>query len=218
MLRAIIVEDEELSVKRLKRIVSDSGEIGVCDTFLNPLEAYEYVKTNPIDIAFLDISMPEINGMRLSSRLLDLDDSIDVVEIRIDESAIYCDLYEFKRLLKQIRLSPENSDGLFQQAVALYAGPFLKGKTYEWAGERTRRLERDYIELLDLAARFHLERKQLQQALHYFSEILKLDAFREDISYEVIRLYSELGRTAEALKQYLLEELLQRELGMKPSR
>lgn len=89
MLRAIIVEDEELSVKRLKRIVSDSGEIGVCDTLLNPLEAYEYVKTNPIDIAFLDISMPEINGMRLSSRLLDLDDSIDVVFVTgYDEYAV----------------------------------------------------------------------------------------------------------------------------------
>jgi two-component system LytT family response regulator len=79
MLRAIIVDDEELSVNRLKRILSESGEIDRCHTFLNPLEAYEFVKTNPIHIAFLDISMPEIDGMRLSSLLIGLDSSIDVV-------------------------------------------------------------------------------------------------------------------------------------------
>jgi two-component system LytT family response regulator len=79
MLRAIIVDDEELSVKRLKKILSESGEIEICHTFLNPLEALEFVKTNPIHMAFLDISMPEIDGMRLSSLLLDLDASIDVV-------------------------------------------------------------------------------------------------------------------------------------------
>jgi two-component system, LytTR family, response regulator len=79
MLRAIIVDDEELSVNRLKRILSESSEIEICHTFLNPLEAFEFVKVNPIHIAFLDISMPEIDGMRLSSLILDLDASIDVV-------------------------------------------------------------------------------------------------------------------------------------------
>jgi DNA-binding NarL/FixJ family response regulator len=79
MLRAIIVDDEEISVKRLKRVLSESGEIEVCQAFLNPLEAYEFVKANPIQVAFLDISMPEINGMRLSSLLRDLDTSIDLV-------------------------------------------------------------------------------------------------------------------------------------------
>lgn len=79
MLQAIIVDDEELPMKLLKKILTDSGEIEICHTFLNPLEAYEFVKANPIQLAFLDISMPEINGMRLSGMLHDLDDSIDVV-------------------------------------------------------------------------------------------------------------------------------------------
>ncbi|WP_090108857.1 LytTR family DNA-binding domain-containing protein [Cohnella sp. OV330] len=47
--------------------------------FLNPVEAYEFVKNNSIHIAFLDISMPEVDGMKLSGMLLDLDASIDVV-------------------------------------------------------------------------------------------------------------------------------------------
>jgi two-component system LytT family response regulator len=79
MLRAIIVDDEGLSVDRLQRILSENGKIEICHTFLNPMEAYEFVKENRIHIAFLDISMPEIDGMRLSSLLIDLDASIDVV-------------------------------------------------------------------------------------------------------------------------------------------
>jgi DNA-binding NarL/FixJ family response regulator len=79
MLRAMIVDDEELSVKWLKKILSESGEIEISHVFYNPWEAYEYVKTNTIDIAFLDISMPEINGIGLSKLLLDFDASIDVV-------------------------------------------------------------------------------------------------------------------------------------------
>lgn len=79
MLRVIIVDDEQLSVNRLKRLLSEDGDIEICHTFLNPMEAYEYAKTNQIQLAFLDISMPEMDGMRLSSLLTDLDASIDVV-------------------------------------------------------------------------------------------------------------------------------------------
>ncbi|WP_127583206.1 response regulator transcription factor [Paenibacillus koleovorans] len=79
MFRAIIVDDEELLVKWLEKVLVASKEIEICRTFLGPLQAYDYVKENRIDIAFLDISMPEINGMRLSSLLHELDDSIKVV-------------------------------------------------------------------------------------------------------------------------------------------
>jgi len=75
----MIVDDEELSVKRLKRLLLESGEFGVCHAFLNPSEAYEFATTNRIDIAFLDISMPTIDGMTLSGKLRELDDSIQLV-------------------------------------------------------------------------------------------------------------------------------------------
>ncbi len=355
MLRAMIVDDEELSVKRLKKILSEKGEIEICGMFANPSEAYEFVKEgHPVDVAFLDISMPDINGLKLSDLLRQLDHSIDVVfvtgydnyaiqafdanaldyllkpvtaermgktlskigkrrrhpsvapfiaiflfngfrvcrrdreqeplklrspkteellaflvckkaasreeiadtlwnglepekalknlnstlyyirkaireseaenciqagrnEIRIGENSLYCDLYEFERLLKQIRSASEPNADLFQQAEALYAGGLLQGRPYEWADERARELERNYIEVLEVAARYHLKQGRPQKALHYFCEILKWDAIREDINHEVIRLYVELGRKNDALRQYsLLEDLLRRELGTSP--
>jgi len=81
MLRAMIVDDEELSVKLLCELLSENKDIEICRTFLNPWNAYEYVKDNPIDIAFLDIAMPEMNGMKLSDLLHERDAAIDVVFI-----------------------------------------------------------------------------------------------------------------------------------------
>jgi two-component system LytT family response regulator len=79
MLRVMIVDDELLSVKRLKKLLAESGKIETCDAFLNPVEAYEFAKSNPIHIAFVDLFMPEMNGLQLSSLLHDLDASIEVV-------------------------------------------------------------------------------------------------------------------------------------------
>ncbi|NQX60666.1 response regulator transcription factor [Paenibacillus qinlingensis] len=79
MLRAIIVDDEELSLKRMKGLLMESGEVDDCHVFMNPLEAYEFIKMNPIDIIFLDINMPGINGMRFANLVFDLHASIHVV-------------------------------------------------------------------------------------------------------------------------------------------
>ncbi|RJX38003.1 response regulator [Paenibacillus pinisoli] len=89
MLRAIIVDDEPLSVKRLNRILSESGTVEVCGAFLSPLEACQYAEENPFDVAFLDISMPEIDGMSLSERLTELHPSIHIVFVTgYDEYAV----------------------------------------------------------------------------------------------------------------------------------
>lgn len=79
MLRAIIVDDEELAGKRLQGLLAEHDEIEVCDTFMNPLDALKYVKAHPVDLAFLDISMPELGGIRLSSLLLQVNGDMDIV-------------------------------------------------------------------------------------------------------------------------------------------
>lgn len=79
MLRVMIVDDEALSAERLKKILVKYGDIDICHVFLNPVEAYEFVKANPIDIAFVDLFMPEMSGFRLSRLLHDLDISVKVV-------------------------------------------------------------------------------------------------------------------------------------------
>lgn len=89
MVRAIIVDDEPLSVRRLNRLLAEYEELEVCGAFLTPREAYEYVRANPIQVAFLDISMPEVDGMSLSRLLLEIDRSISVIFVTgFDEYAV----------------------------------------------------------------------------------------------------------------------------------
>src|SRR5690606_25848809 len=75
----MIVDDEALSVRRLHRLLAESDAIGTCHTFLDPREAYSFARNNRVDVAFLDISMPEVDGMTLSSRLHALDESMRLV-------------------------------------------------------------------------------------------------------------------------------------------
>ncbi|MCR2807977.1 response regulator transcription factor [Paenibacillus soyae] len=79
MVRAIIVDDEPLSVRRLKHLLAEYEDLEVCGAFLTPREAYEYVRANPIQVAFLDISMPEVDGMSLSRLLLESEPSLSVI-------------------------------------------------------------------------------------------------------------------------------------------
>ncbi|WP_342554276.1 response regulator [Paenibacillus sp. FSL R7-0652] len=69
MMRVIIVDDEDLSLKRLKRILTESGKIEVCEVFQDPEKACEYAANNSFDAAFLDITMPRISGMQLIGEL-----------------------------------------------------------------------------------------------------------------------------------------------------
>ena len=48
-------------------------------TFTEPLEALEFFKENKVDAVFLDIEMPNINGIELASRILDLQGSSSIV-------------------------------------------------------------------------------------------------------------------------------------------
>ncbi|MED5018252.1 response regulator transcription factor [Paenibacillus chibensis] len=79
MIRSIIIDDESLSVRRLKHMLAEFEELEICGAFLTPREAYEYARANPIQVAFLDISMPDVDGMSLSRLLLERDPSLSVI-------------------------------------------------------------------------------------------------------------------------------------------
>ena len=106
MLRTILVDDEELSIKRLKKILMEYSGVQICNTFSNSLEAYEYVKENKIDVAFLDISMPDIDGMTFSDMLHDIDSNTDIVFVTgYDEHAVKAfELNALDYLLKPVTL------------------------------------------------------------------------------------------------------------------
>jgi two-component SAPR family response regulator len=46
-----------------------------------PLDALEYIKTNKVDVAFLDIKMAEIDGVKLAELMLDINPKLHIVFI-----------------------------------------------------------------------------------------------------------------------------------------
>ncbi|HYE82793.1 MAG TPA: response regulator [Clostridia bacterium] len=79
MIRAMILDDEQPSVDKLERLLTDSGMADVKKKFTEPLAALEFLKDNPVDAVFLDIKMPDMDGIELSSRITRLQDSIAIV-------------------------------------------------------------------------------------------------------------------------------------------
>lgn len=62
-IRAIIVEDEPLAREGLKSYVREIDSLELCATCENALEANEALKSEKIDLMFLDIQMPKITGI-----------------------------------------------------------------------------------------------------------------------------------------------------------
>jgi DNA-binding LytR/AlgR family response regulator len=65
-LSCIIVDDEPLAVKLLESFVAKTPELQLLASFTDSVEAINAVKEQKPDLLFLDIQMPDLNGMELA--------------------------------------------------------------------------------------------------------------------------------------------------------
>lgn len=68
-LKAFLVDDEPLALKRLSRLLSETNKIEIAGQTTEPLEALKIIPTLELDALFLDIQMPELNGFELLQNL-----------------------------------------------------------------------------------------------------------------------------------------------------
>jgi two-component system LytT family response regulator len=59
----VIIEDEPYAQKLLESYILKTPFLSLIKTFNNPLEAIPFLKDHVVDVIFLDIEMPLINGM-----------------------------------------------------------------------------------------------------------------------------------------------------------
>jgi len=62
MLRSVIVDDEPLARDLLGLLLADHADIQVVAKCLNGREAISYIQSKPVDLLFLDVQMPKIDG------------------------------------------------------------------------------------------------------------------------------------------------------------
>lgn len=63
MIQAIAIDDEPLALKVLEHHCKKTADIKLEKTFTNLEEAYKYLEEYPVDLLFLDIEMPQQNGV-----------------------------------------------------------------------------------------------------------------------------------------------------------
>ena len=65
MINCIIVEDELPAREELEYFVNKEKEIKLIAEFDNPLDTLSFLENNTADVIFLDINMPDMNGISL---------------------------------------------------------------------------------------------------------------------------------------------------------
>jgi DNA-binding NarL/FixJ family response regulator len=71
MIKILIVDDHPLILEGIKALLTDNDTITVVGTASNAFDAIAFLKENSIDIAFLDINLPDISGIELCKKIKD---------------------------------------------------------------------------------------------------------------------------------------------------
>jgi two-component system, LytTR family, response regulator len=71
-LTCIIVDDQEVDRLMVTAMVKDYSFFEIIGSFSNPILALEFIKKNKVDVLFLDIDMPELDGLSFRKKALDI--------------------------------------------------------------------------------------------------------------------------------------------------
>lgn len=68
-LRAYLVDDEPLALKRLARLLTQTGRVEIVGSSADPAQALEDLRQQSCDVLFTDIEMPDLSGFEMLSKL-----------------------------------------------------------------------------------------------------------------------------------------------------
>lgn len=65
-MNCIIVDDEPLGRKAIQLLVQDTPALSLCGSFGDAVSAGKFMQASPVDLVFLDIKMPGVNGLEFA--------------------------------------------------------------------------------------------------------------------------------------------------------
>ncbi len=68
-INCLIIDDEPLAINVIKNYLEPIENFEVVNTFSNPIEGLNYLKNNKVDVVFLDINMPVLDGINFIKSL-----------------------------------------------------------------------------------------------------------------------------------------------------
>ncbi|MBW1294964.1 LytR/AlgR family response regulator transcription factor [Aquimarina litoralis] len=119
----IIIEDEPLALERTKEFAEKIPFLKVTATFDNALDGLAFLKTNTVDVIFLDINMDELSGIELleSSKITSevimttayQEYALKSFELNVTDYLLKP--FTFNRFLQAVNKAQENLDNRKQQ-------------------------------------------------------------------------------------------------------
>ncbi|WP_054956535.1 response regulator [Paenibacillus dakarensis] len=84
VLRVIVVDDERLALEKMEKLLTagqyeEGIKVTLSGVFQDPFEAIGFISQETVDLAFLEVRMPEIDGFELAERLQQIQPNIRVV-------------------------------------------------------------------------------------------------------------------------------------------
>ena len=68
-MRVYLIDDENLAVQRLQRLLEATGRVTIAGASTDPEEALAFLRAHDVDLLFLDIQMPGLTGFELIEQL-----------------------------------------------------------------------------------------------------------------------------------------------------
>lgn len=63
MVRCIAIDDEPLALRQIQSYIERSEQLELVATFRSAVEAQKFLETNKVDLIYVDINMPDLNGL-----------------------------------------------------------------------------------------------------------------------------------------------------------
>jgi two-component SAPR family response regulator len=79
MIKAVLIDDERQALRGLEHLLRNYPMIEIAGTFTNPLEAMEKIDKIDPRVVFLDINMPQLQGIDAASEILDRCPDCDII-------------------------------------------------------------------------------------------------------------------------------------------
>jgi two-component system LytT family response regulator len=156
-MRVFLVDDEPLALKRLSRLLEATGRVEIVGQSTDPVEAVASIAASKIDLVFLDISMPELDGFGVAVRLPPT--TMIVFTTAHDEHALRAfevnaidyllkpirdeDLRRALDKLERLRSTPDALAAMLARIAA--AGPRMPEKIASRLGEKIQLIELERI-------------------------------------------------------------------------
>jgi two-component system, LytTR family, response regulator len=70
IISCIAVDDEPLAIEKIKTFAGQMPRLQVVATFTNSLNAFEFIRNNPVQLIFLDIQMDKMTGIEMLEKMI----------------------------------------------------------------------------------------------------------------------------------------------------